>query len=160
MWNSWDDRDDSVSNQGSPGQPPPGRQVSVRHDPADPNRLFFDFDPAAPGGRGGASIRLDPVQGLVSIDGVHKNVSLPPRSTGILLADGLRQSGMLKPSILEGFNVERNTLSLLIGGGTGSGTRIGNLLDDTASALGGYVMRWEPIQDGTIWHLRAYLSYP
>src|SRR5262249_18063350 len=54
----------------------------VRQSPTDANRLFFDFDAAAPGGRGGASVRLDPGQGLASIDGVHKNVNLPPRSTG------------------------------------------------------------------------------
>jgi hypothetical protein len=65
---------------------------------------------------------------------------------------------MPKPSILEGFNVERDTVSPLIAGGIRSGTRIRNLLDDTAIALGGFVVRWEPIQDGTIWHLRAYLS--
>ena len=32
----------------------------------------LDFDAAAPGGRGGASVRLDPDQRLASIDGVHK----------------------------------------------------------------------------------------
>src|SRR5437763_15840785 len=92
-------------------------RVGVRQSPTDPNRLFFDFDPAAPGGRGGASVRLDPAQGLASIDGVHKNVSLPPRSTGGLLADGFRQTGMPKPAILEGFNVERSRAAALGAGG-------------------------------------------
>jgi hypothetical protein len=64
----------------------------VRQSPTDANRLFFDFDSAAPGGRGGASVRLDPAQGIASIDGVHKNINLPPRSTGGLLAEGLSQS--------------------------------------------------------------------
>jgi hypothetical protein len=126
----------------------------------DPDRLFFDFDTAAPGGRGGASIRLDPARGLASIDGVHKNVSLPPRSTGGLLADGLRQTGMPKPAILEGFNVERSTAAALSAGGTGPGTRIGNLLEDAAGALGGTVTRWEPVLDGNLWHLRVHVTYP
>src|SRR5579884_3369874 len=96
-----------------------GPKVTVRRSPTDPNRLFFDFDVAATGGRGGASLRLDPGQGLVSIDGVHKNANLPSRSTGSLLAEGLRQSGMAKPTILEGFNVERTTARALAAGGSG-----------------------------------------
>jgi hypothetical protein len=122
--------------------------------------LFFDFDPAAPGGRGGASVRLDPTRGLASIDGVHKNVSLPPRSTGGLLADGLHQTGMPKPAILEAFNVERSAAVALSIGGTGQGTRIGNLLEDAAGALGGTVARWEPVLDGNLWHLRVHITYP
>jgi hypothetical protein len=135
-------------------------RVVVRQSPTDANRLFFDFDPAAPGGRGGASVRLDPGQGLASIDGVHKNVSLPARSTGGLLAEGLQQGGMPKPSILEGFNVERTTASALAAGGNGQGTLIGTMLEDAAGALGGTVTRWEPIKDGNIWHLRVHISYP
>lgn len=138
----------------------PGNRTTVRQSPTDPNRLFFDFDTAAPGGRGGASLRLDPTRGLASIDGVHKNVRLPPRSTGGLLADGLRQTGMPKPSIIEGFNVERITAAALGAGGTGQGTRMGNVLEDAARALGGNVSRWEPILDGGIWHLRVHISYP
>jgi hypothetical protein len=134
--------------------------VPVRRSPTDPNRLFFDFDPAAPGGRGGASVRLDPTRGLASIDGVHKNVRLPPRSTGGLLADGLRQAGMPKPAILEAFNVERGTAAELSAGGTGQGTRIGNLLEDAAAALGGTVIRWEPVPDGSLWHLRVHVAHP
>jgi hypothetical protein len=122
--------------------------------------LYFDFDAAAPGGRGGASVRLDPSQGLASIDGVHKNVNLPPRSTGALLAEGLQQSAMPKPAILEGFNVEKTTAAVLTAGGDGQGTLIGNLLHDAATALGGTVSRWEPIKDGPIWHLRIHISYP
>jgi hypothetical protein len=135
-------------------------RVAVRRSPTDLNRLFFDFDAIAPGGRGGASVRLDPAQGIASIDGVHRNSRLPLRSTGGLLADGLRQSAMPAPLILEAFNVEKTTASALAAGGNGQGTRIGNLLQDTAAALGASVVRWEPIQDGHAWHLRAHLSYP
>jgi hypothetical protein len=137
-----------------------GPRVVVRQSPTDPNRLFFDFDPAAPGGRGGASIRLDPGQGLASIDGVHKNVNLPPRSTGRLLAEGLQQAGMSKPAILEAFNVEKSTAAALAARGNGQGTLIGNMLEDAARALGGTITRWEPIKDGTIWHLRVHFSHP
>jgi hypothetical protein len=142
----------------SPGRT--GPRVAIRQSPTDPNRLFFSFDPAAPGGRGGASVRIDPAQGLASIDGVHKNVSLPPRSTGSLLAEGLQQTGMSKPTVLEGFNVEKTTATALGAGGNGQGTRIGNMLEDTARALGGTVTRWEPLKDGMIWHLRVHVSYP
>jgi hypothetical protein len=132
----------------------------VRQSPTDANRLFFDFDSAAPGGHGGASVRLDPGQGLASIDGVHKNVSLPARSTGGLLAEGLQRGGMPKPSVLEAFNVEKSTASALGAGGNGQGTLVGNMLDDAARALGGTVTRWEPIPSGKIWHLRVHISYP
>lgn len=135
-------------------------RVAVRQSPTDSNRLYFDFDPAAPGGRGGASVRFDPGAGLASIDGVHKNVSLPPRSTGGLLAEGLQQAGMPKPVILEGYNVERNTSAALAAGADGQGTRIGNMLEDAAQALGGTIVRWEPIKDGSVWHLRVHLAYP
>ena len=134
--------------------------ITVRQSPTDPDRWFFDFDPAAPGGRGGASVRLDPGPGIASVDGVHKNALLPPRSTGGLLADGLRQAGMPRPIILEGYNVERTTAAALAAGADGQGTLIGNLLEDTPQALGGAVSRWEPIQDGGCWHLRAHVSYP
>ena len=103
---------------------------------------------------------LDPNQGLASIDGVHKNSNLPPRSTGRMLADGVQQAGMPRPAVLEGFNVEKTTAAALAAGGTGQGTLIGKMLEDAASSLGGTVTRWEPIQDGTIWHLRVHLSYP
>lgn len=126
----------------------------------DSNRLFFDLDPAAPGGRGGASIRLGPAQGLASIDGIHKNVNLPPRTTGRLLAEGLRQSMMPRPTIIEGFNVEKTTAIRLDAGGSGQNTRVGNMLENAAGALGGTVLRWEPIRQGTIWNLRAHLTYP
>jgi hypothetical protein len=122
--------------------------------------LLFNFDVAAPGGGGGASVRIDPDQGIASIDGVHKNIKLPPRSTGRLLAEGLCQSGMPRPAILEGFNVEKTTALVLAAGGNGQGTRVGNMVEDAASALGGIVTRWEPIQDGNAWHLRVHISYP
>jgi hypothetical protein len=135
-------------------------RCTIRQHPNDPQRWSFDFDPAAPGGRGGASLRLDSVANLVSIDGVRKNSQLPPRSTGALLADGLRQAGMLKPAILEGYNVERSTAIALANGSNGQGTLIGNLLEDLAMALGGSISRWEPIQDGNAWHLRVHVTYP
>lgn len=135
-------------------------RCTVRQHLNDPQRWFLDFDTAAPGGRGGASLRLDAATGLVSIDGVRKNRLLPPRSTGGLLADGLKQIRMLQPAILEGYNVERTTATALANGANGQGTLIGNMLDDLAADLGGSVSRWEPIQDGNAWHLRAYVTYP
>lgn len=138
----------------------PQNRVTVRQSPTDPNRLFFDFDPAAPSGRGGASVRLDPAQGVASIDSVHKNGKLPSRSTGGLLADGLRQGGMPKPAVLEAWNVEPTTAAVLGLGGTGQGTLIGNMLEDAVRALGGSVARWEPVQAGVTWHLRVHITYP
>lgn len=135
-------------------------RCTIRQHPNDPSRWFFDFDAAAPGGRGGASLRLDAGAGIVSIDGVRRNSSLPPRSTGGLLAEGLKQAGMPKPAILEGYNVERTTAANLAKGGTGQGTLLGNLLEDTATALGGTVTRWEPIQDANAWRLRVHVTYP
>lgn len=132
----------------------------MRQHPHDPNRWFFDFDAAAPGGRGGASLLVDPPLAFVSIDGVHKNDLLPPRSTGGLLAEGLKLIGLSQPATLEGYNVERTTAFALAGGSDGQGTRIGYLLRNAALALGGTIDRWEPIQDGNIWHLRLHLIYP
>lgn len=137
-----------------------GSSCSVRQSPNNPKRWFFDFDAAAPGGRGGASVYLDAGQGLASIDGVYKNVLLPKRSTGALVANGLNQAGMPKPNILEAYNVEKTTLAALAGGGDGRGTLLGNLLEDTAKALGGTIMRWEPVQERSSFHLRVYVSYP
>jgi hypothetical protein len=105
-------------------------------------------------------VRLDPDQELASVDGVHKNVKLPPRSTGSLIADGLQQAGVAKPTVLEAYNVERTTATELEAGGDGQGTLLGNMLEDVARALGGAVNQWEPIKDGTIWHLRIHISYP
>jgi hypothetical protein len=48
----------------------------------------------------------------------------------------------------------------LSAGGTGQGTRIGNLLEDAAAALGGTVIRWEPMPGGGLWHLRIHVAYP
>jgi hypothetical protein len=134
--------------------------VTIRQSPTDPDRWYFDFDTAAPGGRGGASVRIDHSRQLASIDGVHRNVLLPPRATGELLAEGLQQAGVLKPQVLEAYNVERSTASALSAGGTGQGTRIGNLLADAVAALGGSVVRWEPVPDGGAWHLRVHVYYP
>jgi hypothetical protein len=135
-------------------------RCTVRQHPNDPQRWFFDFDAAAAGGRGGASLRIDAAAGLVSIDGVRKNSRLPTRSTGGLLADGLKQIGVLQPVILEGYNVERTTAAALAHGASGQGTLIGNMLEDIAVLLGGSVRRWEPIQDGNAWHLRIHITYP
>jgi hypothetical protein len=52
----------------------PGNQTTVRRNPADPDRLYFDFDIASPGGGGGASLRIDPARALASIDGGHRLV--------------------------------------------------------------------------------------
>lgn len=139
---------------------PSGSGCTVRQSPNDSARWFFDFDAAAPGGSGGASLRLDPNAGLASIDGVRKNAHLPSRSTGGLLADGLKQAGMPRPSILEAYNVERTTASALNNGRSGQGTLLGNMLEDVATALGGTVARWEPIKDGNAWHLRVHVAYP
>jgi hypothetical protein len=38
---------------------------------------------------------------------------LPPRSTGGLLADGLKKVGMTSPVVLEAYNVERITAAAL-----------------------------------------------
>jgi hypothetical protein len=67
---------------------------------------------------------------------------------------------MPKPAILEAFNVERGTAAALSAGGAGRGTRVGNLLEDAATALGGTVIRWEPVADASLWHLRVHLAYP
>lgn len=135
-------------------------RCTVRQHPNDPQRWFVDFDMAAPGGGGGASLRIDTSTGLASIDGVRKNNLVPPRSTGSLLADGLKQAGIPKPVILEAYNVERTTAITLTNGGSGQGTRIGNLLEDIAMSLGGSITGWQPIKDGNAWHLRASVTYP
>jgi len=67
---------------------------------------------------------------------------------------------MPKPRVLEAYNAERTTTAALANGGSGQGTLIGNMLEDTAGALGGTITRWEPIQDGNAWHLRAHVIYP
>jgi hypothetical protein len=105
-------------------------------------------------------VYFDPGQGLASIDGVSKNVLLARRSTGVLVANGLKQAGMPKPKILEAYNVEKTTLAVLAAGGNGWGTLIGNLLEDTVKALGGTIMRWEPVQDAGSFHLRMHVCYP
>lgn len=138
----------------------PTPTVRIRQNTADLDRFFFDFDAAAPGGRGGASVRLDFAQGLASIDGIHRNAKLPPRSTGVLVAEGLRQAGMPKPAVFEAFNVTKSTAAVLEAGGDGQRTVIGNMLEDAALALGGVVAQWEPVKDGAVWHLRIQLSFP
>ena|GEM_PF-2829437 len=134
--------------------------TTIRRSPSNPYRLFLDFDSASPGGLGGAGILYDPSRDVISIDAVHKNINLPTRSTGALIADGLTQAGVSKPAILEGFNVEKSTAAALGSGSDGRGTLIGNMLADTAKALGATITLWEPIRDGGIWHLRIHLSHP
>jgi hypothetical protein len=85
---------------------------------------------------------------------------LPKRSTGELLADGLQQLRMPRPAVLEAYNVEKTTEAVLRGGGDGRGTLLGNMLADTAAALGGTITRWQPVWDGSAYHLKVYISYP
>ena len=140
---------------------PPRSGCVVRPSSLGPNVWIFDFDQASPGGRGGASILIDVAQGMASIAGVHKNALLPSRSTGGLLADGLRQVGMPRPTLLEGYNVtEPQTASVLRTGGSGQGTVLGNMLTDTVAALGGTITQWEPVWDGSTYHLRVHVAYP
>jgi hypothetical protein len=61
---------------------------------------------------------------------------------------------------LEAFNVERTTAAALSAGGTGRGTSLGSTLEDAAMALGGAVIWWEPVPDGSLWHLRVHIAYP
>ena len=138
----------------------PGIRCSVRNSIWDPNVWIFDFDPAAPGGRGGASVAFETTIGLASIAGIHKNGLLPKRSTGALLADGFRQTPMPHPAILEAYNVEKTTRTHMAAGGDGQGTFLGNTLADTAKALGATITYWEPVPDGNIHHLRVHLAYP
>jgi len=67
---------------------------------------------------------------------------------------------MSRPAILEAYNVERSTRGSLRAGGNGQGTLVGNLLEDTARALGGTIVRWEAIPDGNSFHLRIHVIYP
>jgi len=76
------------------------------------------------------------------------------------MAEGLQQVGMLRPKILEAYNVEKTTRATLAAGGTGQGTRIGNLLEDTVRALGGAIVHWEPFKAGSRYDLRVHVSYP
>jgi len=62
---------------------------------------------------------------------------------------------MPKPIVLEAYNVEKTTSAALAAGGNGRGKLLGNLLEDTAKALGGTIRHWEPVQDGSNFHLRG-----
>jgi hypothetical protein len=68
--------------------------------------------------------------------------------------------GFIRPVVLEAHNVEKSTHAALAGGSDGQGTLLGNVLMDAAIALGGVVVRWEPIQDMNCYHLRVHLQYP
>lgn len=138
----------------------PGGRCSVRQSLLNVNRWFFDFDQAAVGGKGGASVLLDTAQGLASVDGVHRNDLLPKRSTGSLLAEGMALVGMPRPAIVEAYNVDKKTVAVLATGGNGQGTVLGNMLEDAAKALGATILRWEPVPDGKRFHLRIHVRYP
>src|SRR5204863_6104527 len=45
-------------------------------------------------------------------------------------------------------------------GGDGKGTVIGNMLEDTVTALGGTVLRRVPVQGGNAFHLQVWITYP
>lgn len=132
----------------------------ARQSAHDPNRWFLDFDAVAPGGLGGGSILLDPDRQLVSIDSVRRNDMLPPRSTGRLMALSIVQAGMPRPAILEAYNVDRLTTAALATGSDGSDTPLGRFLARVVAALGGTVVRWEPVPDGLCYHLWAHVEYP
>ncbi len=137
-----------------------GPRCVARQSPQDPNRWFLDFDVAAPGGKGGASVLLDPAIGMASVDSVVRNALLPRHSTGGLVAEGVALAGMSRPAILEAYNVEKSTRAALAAGSDGQGTLLGNLLADSARALGGTVIRWETVPAGNALHLRVHLCYP
>jgi hypothetical protein len=105
-------------------------------------------------------VLLDLAQRLASIDAIHRNDLFPKRSTGGLIAEGLSQTGLPRPGILEAFNVEPSTESVLAAGGDGRGTLLGNLLEDIVAALGGTVVLWEPVADVGAFHLRVHVRYP
>jgi hypothetical protein len=105
-------------------------------------------------------VALDLDIGLASVAGVRRNVRLPSRSTGALIAEGLGQTPMPRPVILEAYNVEESTRYNLSNGGDGRGTLLGNMLADIVVALGGTVVRWEPVPDGPRFHLRVHVVYP
>ena len=149
--------DDESANSKLPETPPV--RTAVRFDSGNPDRVYFDFDPSAIGGRGGASILFDRILLMASIDAIHRNSFLPPRSTGGLVAEGLRQTNMPCPMILEGHNVERTTSDALEQGSRPQDTHIGKMLADTVRELGGEAVRWEAIRDGNAWHIRAYINY-
>ena len=68
---------------------------------------------------------------------------------------------MPSPAILEAYNVtEPLTEADLKAGGSGQATVIGNMLADTAMALGGTVAHWQPVWDGSTHHLRVHVVYP
>ena len=81
-------------------------------------------------------------------------------TAGGLLADGLTQVGLPRPVVVEAYNVEKTTHAALAAGGSGQGTLMGNLLQDTVVALGGAIIRWEPVPDGSSYHLRVHVAYP
>ena len=140
--------------------PSPVSRCSVRPSVVVPGVWIFDFDAAAPGGKGGATVLPDQGQGLASITFVRKNRFLR-RQSGQLLAEGLHKIGMPRPSILEAHNVrEPSTRAALAAGGRGQGTLLGNTLADTAAALGATIDRWESVWDGSTYHIRAHVSYP
>jgi len=78
-----------------------------------------------------------------------------------LIAEALIMIGFSQPAIIAGYNVrEKKTVAKLVAGEDCQDTRIGYLLSNTATALGGTVRRLEPIKDGLAWHLQAHVIYP
>lgn len=137
-----------------------GKRFTIRQRVHNPASWLLDFDPAAPGGRGGGSLLVDIDQGFATISGVHKNVLLPQRSTGGLLAEALEQIGLSQPRVLESYNVDKRTLAALIAGRDGQGTPAGYLLENTVKALGGVILQWEPERDIAAYNLRVHIVYP
>jgi hypothetical protein len=41
-----------------------------------------------------------------------------------------------------------------------SSNSLGNMLEDGAKALGGAVIRCEPVPGGSLWQLRVHIAYP
>ncbi len=78
----------------------------------------------------------------------------------MLAAAGLLLAGMPQPAVIVAYNVEKTTSAALAAGGHGPGTLLGNFLEDAVTALGGSIQRWEPVLDGTAYHLRVHVTYP
>ena len=140
-----------------PGAQPRG---VVRQSVLYKDAWVFDFDPASPGGRGGCAVTLVFAMEMASIGGVHRNYHLSRRSTGGQIAEGLVQTPLPRPKVLEAYNVEETTACRLMIGEDGQGTLLGNTIEDTAKTLGTKIERRETVPDIGAIHLRVHLSYP
>ena len=95
------------------GWPSPGVErpfVKARRTRTGCSSSSMRLPPAAKVVRPSGSIRR---KGLPRSTGSTRTSACRPGSTGGLLADGLRQTGIPQPAILEGFNVERRTAAAL-----------------------------------------------